>query len=333
MTAAGSAAIAAVRLCGDAVDEFLSAHVRGAGSLPRRGGRAVHARLVEGDVVIDDPLLLFDPAGQWVELCVHGGPWVVSRTLDLARRFGFDVIDRIDLPLPAEAIDASDELDPEVFASLPLARTELAVRVLLAQQEAWRGIDLATMHIDERTAMLQDRSLHWLLHPPRVAIVGEPNVGKSTIANQLFGQERSIVADLPGTTRDWVGEIANLDGLAVMLVDTPGLRQTTDPIEREAIEHAGEQIRRADLVMQVLTPASASPRRDDAEIVVMNKIDLQLPEFRRSDEDRTIDTVATTGEGMNALRSAIRRFFGCENIEINRPRAWTDRQRAAIEVV
>ena len=68
---------------------------------------------------------------------------------------------------------------------------------------------------------------------------GAPNVGKSTLANQLFAQQRSITADLPGTTRDWVGEMANIDGLPVMLVDTPGVRETSDAIEREAIERSG----------------------------------------------------------------------------------------------
>ena len=56
-----------------------------------------------------------------------------------------------------------------------------------------------------------------------VAIVGPPNVGKSTLANRLFGQARSITADQPGTTRDWVGGVADIVGLAVTLVDTPGV--------------------------------------------------------------------------------------------------------------
>src|SRR6185503_2714425 len=92
----------------------------------------------------------------------------------------------------------------------------------------------------------------WMLHPPRVAIVGEANVGKSTLANQLFAQERSITADLPGTTRDWVGEVANVDGLPVTLVDTPGVRETADEVEREAIARSGEQVAAADLILLVL---------------------------------------------------------------------------------
>src|SRR5690606_12064877 len=101
----------------------------------------------------------------------------------------------------------------------------------------------------------------------------------STLANQLFAQERSITADLPGTTRDWVGEIANLDGLAVMLIDTPGLRMTDDLVEREAIERSGQQVRAADLVVVVLdasVPAAEQLAHRQAHpnaLIVVNKCD------------------------------------------------------------
>ena len=100
--------------------------------------------------------------------------------------------------------------------------------------------------------MPDDRSLWFLLHPPQVAIVGAANVGKSTLANQLFAQERSITADIPGTTRDWVGEIANLDGLPVMLIDTPGIRATDDAIEQQAIATSGAIITASELIVLVL---------------------------------------------------------------------------------
>src|SRR5205814_10504480 len=125
-----------------------------------------------------------------------------------------------------------------------------ALRTLLAQPRAWKGvIDDQNLGRHELERIASDKTLHYLLHPPRVAIVGAPNVGKSTLANQLFAQERSITADLPGTTRDWVGEIANLDGLVVQLVDTPGIRDTSDAIERQAIDRSRHQIEQADLVV------------------------------------------------------------------------------------
>jgi small GTP-binding protein len=222
-----------------------------------------------------------------------------------------------------------------------LARTEEALRALLAQPAAWAGMLARPPAPDEVGRALADRGLWWLLHPPRVAIVGVPNVGKSTLANQLFAQERSIVADLPGTTRDWVGEVANVDGLAVTLVDTPGVRDTVDEIERRAIERSGRVVAGADLVLVVLDasrPAAqqrALPQAHPDAIVVLNKYDL-LPSAPDASSAFLRDagwtgahvrTTATTGAGISDLRRAVRQRFDLTDAPIDRPRWWTHRQR------
>jgi tRNA modification GTPase len=163
-----------------------------------------------------------------------------------------------------------------------------------------------------------------------------PNVGKSTLANQLFGATRVITADVPGTTRDWVGEIANLDGLAVMLVDTPGRRATDDPIEREAIERSGQQVAAADLVVLVLDPTQ--PREPgQAELERLHPDAMRV--VNKSDRvaawgaDATaLHVVATTGAGVDALRAAFRtHFLGAETIDVVQARPWTERQRRVLE--
>jgi small GTP-binding protein len=254
-------------------------------------------------------------------------------------------------------VDADTELGREVLRYLPLARTELALRVLLAQEAAWERLTAPTRAttipplprrgegtMQGMQAILEDRSLHWLLHPPRVAIVGAPNVGKSTLANQLFAQERSITADLPGTTRDWVGEIANIDGLAVMLVDTPGVRETADSIEREAIERSRSQVSLADLVVLVLDQSQVPELQKEQE-ALMRQYPFNAREVlyvvNKADRPKTwgafvdvmwLRTVATTGEGVDRLRKEIkRRFLGPEPFVIERPRWWTERQRSIVE--
>jgi small GTP-binding protein len=175
--------------------------------------------------------------------------------------------------------------------------------------------------------VLDDPSLDRLLHPPRVAIVGAPNVGKSTLANQLFAQERSITADLPGTTRDWVGEIANLDGLPVMLVDTPGVRETADAIEQQAIERSREIVTGADLIVYVIdATAPFVPATKVSVLHVLNKADRGVPPGLAYD----LATVATTGQGIDALRSLIRARLGCAELTPDAPRCWTDRQRQVL---
>jgi len=320
LTAPGAAAIAVVRLHGQGVDAFLTKHF----SRPPLLNRPVHGEIRDGERVIDDPVVA-KLSDELADVCLHGGAWVVHAFLELARANGFSVTDHAAMPLPAAAVEGESEIDREVAAYLPIARTELALRVLLAQPAAWMRD--ATRSATQQ--MLADRSLHWLLHPPRVAIVGAANVGKSTLANQLFARERVITADLPGTTRDWVGEIADVNGLAVLLVDTPGVRETADPLERQAIALSRGVVEQADAVVLVLDPTQ--PMEPDQSplvarfanaIVVINKSDRGV-----IDVPNAIHTVATTGEGVDELRRRIARTFGCDAIEIDRPRVWTERQR------
>ena len=227
-----------------------------------------------------------------------------------------------------------DPIERAMLASLPLATTELALRALLAQPEAWRKFLAADPSLDDVRSIHDDAALWWLLHPPRVAIIGAPNVGKSTLANQLFAQQRSITADVPGTTRDWVGELANLDGLAVLLVDTPGVRETDDAIERAAIARSLEQVRSADLVIVVLDAArplevqSELPVAHPHAIRVANKMDQGHAWDVHANSD--LSTIATSGAGVDALRSSIRRRFRCEELDSARPRWWTQVQRGLL---
>jgi tRNA modification GTPase len=353
LTPPGVGAIAVVRLAGPGVDPFLATCF----SRPAIAGRCVHGELRDEANVIDDPVVVLASGSQSVDINLHGGAWVVQAALHLAQRHGFSIVDAANAPLPDFALDADNELEREILAYLPLASTETAVRVLLAQSAAWQRLEdprvavapkghfFSTDANSENSTrptnidihrILSDRSLHWLLHPPRVAIVGIPNAGKSTLANQLFGQQRSITADLPGTTRDWVGETANLDGLAVKLLDTPGIRATNDVIESEAIARAGVQVNSADAVVLVLDATRlADPmqmellQRFPDAIRVLNKTDAGIES--RFDET-AIPIVATTGCGIDQLRSAIRGRFDCEPVDFSTPRCWTDRQRQLLRL-
>jgi tRNA modification GTPase len=319
LTPPGAAAIAVVRISGPRIGEFLRAHFTRA----TRRSRAVHGDLREGEVILDDPIIALSPDGRFADINLHGGPWVVASALDLLRREGFQILPS-DPPLPIDMMDGETALEREVAAYLPLARTEEAIRILLAQPGAWKKFAARNPSPQEIEVVRNDRSLHHLLHPPRVAIVGAANVGKSTLANQLFAQTRSITADVPGTTRDWVGEIANIDGLAVMLVDTPGVRETADAIEREAITRSREMVGRADLIVEVVDATAPAVISASSHIVVFNKIDQVRSRGWNADQ---IATVATTGDGVDRLRWEIRRFFGCEQFDGGRARWWTERQR------
>lgn len=115
------------------------------------------------------------------------------------------------------------------------------------------------------------------------AIIGKPNVGKSSLLNALLGAKRAIVTDIPGTTRDIIEEYVNIGGIPLKVIDTAGIRETADVVERIGVERAREALAQADLVL-VLLDASAPLTSEDREvlgllsgrqaIVIVNKTDL-----------------------------------------------------------
>lgn len=335
LTPPGAAAIAVIRLHGPGTAALLAGHFSKTPVL----GKCVHGEIRDGDRIIDDAVVvLCGPTT--ADMNVHGGPWVVRSVLDLAARQGFQILQPT-TPLAQQAVDSTSEIEQEILQYLPLARTELGVRILLAQQEAWNlmieRMSTGELSGHEIQSILDDPALTYLLYPPSVAIVGAANVGKSTLANQLFGQQRSITADVPGTTRDWVGGIANINGLPVMLLDTPGQRGTEDAIERAAIERAGHEIEKSNLAVLVLDCSrpfageqAQLERRYPTALKVLNKSD--RPRAQDMPAMNDVETIATTGEGVDELRAQIFRFFCKQSaISLHQPFCWTGRQRDFLE--
>jgi tRNA modification GTPase len=149
----------------------------------------------------------------------------------------------------------------------------------------------------------------------RLAIVGRPNVGKSSLFNRLVERERAIVTATPGTTRDLVTEQVSLGGIPLELVDTAGLREATDEAEAIGIRKSHEALAEADLVL-VVVDASAPLREDEQELiaslagrralVAQNKWDLSLyAETGSGGAIVSVRTSALTGEGVPELRDAL----------------------------
>ena len=148
-----------------------------------------------------------------------------------------------------------------------------------------------------------------------LAIVGRPNVGKSSLFNRLVERERAIVTATPGTTRDLVSETVAIGGIPVKLIDTAGIREALDEAESIGIRKSIEALADADLVLVVLD-ASQDLVREDHDllaqaqkrpcIVVGNKADLGSAQWAAGDEpDRRVETSALTGNGISELREKI----------------------------
>ncbi len=153
----------------------------------------------------------------------------------------------------------------------------------------------------------------------RVVLVGKPNAGKSSLMNRLSGEDAAIVTEVAGTTRDILREQIDIDGLAVELVDTAGLRDDPDRIEAEGIRRARLAIDSADAVLWIQDasePGSGTLTEplpgDIPVIVVRNKIDL-MSEAAGPGAEHGIGLSAKTGAGIDALREAIRALAGYEN--------------------
>lgn len=156
----------------------------------------------------------------------------------------------------------------------------------------------------------------------RVVIVGKPNAGKSSLLNRLSGEDAAIVTEVAGTTRDILREQINIDGLAVELVDTAGLRSDPDRIEAEGIRRAREAMLSADAVLwlqDATEPAETELEEavpDNVPVtVVRNKIDLSgdAP-GRGGDDDSIVNISATSGLGIDALREKIRQLAGYQDL-------------------
>ena len=155
-----------------------------------------------------------------------------------------------------------------------------------------------------------------------VAIAGAPNAGKSSLLNRLAGYDAAIVTEVPGTTRDPLREHLSLDGLPVTVVDTAGLRDTNDPVEREGVRRARLEVARADRLLWVadarhplgatLAAAGAAQAGNGAVTVVANKIDLAGLEPSVRDERGTpvVYASALTGAGVDLLVAHLKQAAG-----------------------
>jgi tRNA modification GTPase len=246
------------------------------------------------------------------------------------------VADLVDAVTPLQARVAFDQLQGTLTGVI--AEIDAALFDLIARLEASVDFPEEGYHFLEPGALagaidrLRERTTALLASARRgrlvreglqVAIVGRPNAGKSSLFNALAGASRAIVTDVPGTTRDLVTEVVDLDGLRVTLVDTAGLREAGDPIEAEGVSRSRQAQRAADVVVVVLDRAEPLAEADldiiaaraDRRVVVANKMDKpaawRLDALERAGCD-AIEMSAATGEGLERLRERLGRALGAD---------------------
>jgi tRNA modification GTPase len=289
-----------------------------------------------------------------VELSCHGGPVVSRLVLDALLEAGARFAEPGEFTRRAFEHGKLDLVQAEAVLDLILAHGDRSAALALSQlsgrlserirgyREALVGIaaeleaelefpdeDLSFEQCDALRQRLdvQIRDLAELLdtyeegrhvqHGFTCVLAGAVNVGKSTLANALLGQDRSIVTPLPGTTRDLVESRASVRGLSVMLVDTAGLRESTDPVEQEGVRRSRASLQGADLGLLVVDSSAGLAAEDErliAELdarktpllVAWNKTDLPgsrpVPELPAG---RFVALSALNGDGLEPLRDRI----------------------------
>jgi tRNA modification GTPase len=293
-----------------------------------------------------------------VEVHCHGGTLVLRSVLDLACRGGARLAQPGEFTWRAFLNGRLDLTQVEAVGDIVSARSALGLRVsanqlrgrLHGEIQALRdnvahvaalvaaGIDfpeedVVFSHREEirlRLAEAQNRLQELLRTADQgrilreglaIAIVGKPNVGKSSLLNALLRENRAIVTEIPGTTRDTLEEGLDLNGLAVRLIDTAGIRETTDVVEREGISRSERAIALSDLVLVVLdgsAPLEVADRQvlalapPDAMLAVANKRDRMAqsqPEWTAELDGRPLVVIsARTGDGLATLESWIREW-------------------------
>lgn len=175
--------------------------------------------------------------------------------------------------------------------------------------------DLAGLRSRARQGSLLRNGLH-------VVLAGPPNVGKSSLLNRLAGEDRAIVTAIAGTTRDTVRETIQIEGIPLHIIDTAGLRETEDALEKLGIERSWREIERADVVLQLVDASAGMTATDLAvssqlpigvpRIVVQNKCDLAGLPAQRSVEEGLVQLIlsAKTGAGISLLHDELLRIAG-----------------------
>ena len=153
-----------------------------------------------------------------------------------------------------------------------------------------------------------------------IVIVGKPNVGKSSLLNALLKEKRAIVTDVPGTTRDVIEEYISLDGIPIKIIDTAGIRESSDVVEKIGIERSRKKIEEADLVVLMLDGSRELDKEDEEIIsyvkdknyvVLLNKVDLEqkLDNNKLEELNNIITISALTGYGVEDLKNKIKEMF------------------------
>lgn len=294
-----------------------------------------------------------------IEISCHGSPVILRQIIDLCLRLDARMADAGEFTLRALANGRMNLSQAEAIRDLIDAQTSAAARqsirqlggelsdqlqplkddllniiVVLESTLEFVEDDLPDFQTEKIKANLEGiinglermastfQSGKLLREGLRVALVGRPNVGKSSLFNALLGTERAIVTEIAGTTRDQLHEKFTINNIPVSLIDTAGLRETSDTVESIGVERSKRAMLDADLILVLLDDSEGLTEEDSKlisdtnglnRLIAVNKSDLGKEKIQTP--KKSVRISAKTGEGLDALKKAILEPFSAKEIE------------------
>lgn len=295
-----------------------------------------------------------------IEVNCHGGVIVTNKILNEIIKCGARLAEPGEFTKRAFLNGRIDLSQAEAVIDLIKAKTELSARSAIMQSEGKVSteinkvrqellqliasieatVDYPEDDLEEVTAERSSRELGVILNEIErlllsaeegkiireglnIVIVGKPNVGKSSLLNTLTKDKRAIVTDIPGTTRDVIEEYISLDGIPIKLVDTAGIRETEDVVEKIGVQKSKEKIEESDLIVLMLD-ISRELDNEDKEIIeyikgknyiiLLNKVDAEIPKFNINDlqglDSKFIIEISAKEEiGIEKFKESIKEMF------------------------
>ena len=302
-----------------------------------------------------------------VEIYCHGGIVPVKRILELVLKSGARLADRGEFTKRAFLNGRLDLSQAEAVMDLIKAKTDESYDVSLNQLEGKLSkevnnirdilldilahievsIDFSDEDIEEisyeklesRAKLVEEKIKKLLSTENRgrilrdglnTVILGKPNVGKSSLLNAMLRENRAIVTDIPGTTRDIIEEYVNIDGIPLKIIDTAGIRDTENIVEQIGVDRAKDMVNKADLIIAVFDASEGLTEedfhiidiiKDKDAIILLNKSDLpnkyQEEDLQKLIPNKNIITTSiATGVGIDVLEDSIKEMFYSGEIEL-----------------
>ena len=373
MTGKGTGAISTVQVFGDTAETIIREVFKPVGSKAAefKTGKILLGTINDGSETIDQVTIGCEGPNGFAIHC-HGNPLIVEMIMQLLQRLGAELVTAEQLL--AKTLTAQEHLNTiavEARLAQIKAKTLQGTKIIANQIDAGLGKkakewlqNINTISLDEMAAEAQSilknsQTAKLIINGCKVAIVGPPNTGKSTLLNCLAGRQKAIVTEIKGTTRDWVSARCQIGPLSVELIDTAGLDEklvatAKDSVEKAAQRKTAEILEEADLVLLVLDGSQTADQLDDrlfekipgklvpstssgqalSEIegkvlTLLNKSDLpakfdtaMLPEMLGN----TVQISAKFGTGIENLTEKIREACGVADFDLQQPVCFTSRQ-------